>query len=73
MVPISVMFPNLPIAVHRKRDIARKQFEAIFTKVIQARKASGQKEEDVLQQFIDAKCVFLPARFLVTPLSSILS
>ena len=55
MQPISVMFPYLPIKAHRDRDSARKQLSAIFSKVIQARRASGVKENDVLQTFIDAR------------------
>ncbi|KAJ9518461.1 hypothetical protein QJQ45_018487, partial [Haematococcus lacustris] len=55
MLPVSVMFPYLPIPAHFARDKARKQLRDIFGKVIQARRASGRREEDVLQQFIDAR------------------
>eukprot|EP00891_Asterochloris_glomerata_P008191 jgi/Astpho2/8191/e_gw1.00120.216.1_t len=55
MQPISVIFPHLPIAVHRTRDRARKQVAEIFKKVIETRRATGTKEDDVLQVFIDAK------------------
>lgn len=55
MQPISVVFPYLPIAAHRKRDASRKELSSIFTKVIAARKASGKSEPDVLQSFIDAR------------------
>ncbi|PNH01769.1 Obtusifoliol 14-alpha demethylase [Tetrabaena socialis] len=55
MVPLSVFFPNAPIAVHKKRDRCRKELADIFAKVIRARRASGRREEDVLQQFVDAK------------------
>jgi len=34
---------------------AREEMRAIFQKVVTARRASGRREEDVLQQFIDAK------------------
>jgi hypothetical protein len=34
---------------------AREELRNIFAKVIRERRASGVKEEDVLQQFIDAK------------------
>eukprot|EP00775_Hariotina_reticulata_P006190 gene6190-6426_t len=54
MRPISVFFPYLPTAYHKKRDIARVKLGQIFAKVIQARRASSIKEEDVLQQFCDA-------------------
>ena len=55
MQPISVIFPYLPIAAHRRRDASRLELSRIFTKVIRARKASGVKEPDVLQSFIDAR------------------
>ena len=55
MVPLSVFFPYAPIEEHRKRDKARKELAAIFDKVIQARRASGAVEPDVLQTFIDAR------------------
>jgi sterol 14-demethylase len=55
MRPISVFFPYLPTAYHRKRDEARVKLGQIFAKVIQARRASSVKEEDVLQQFCDAR------------------
>jgi hypothetical protein len=31
------------------------ELKAIFAKIIRARRAAGVKEEDLLQQFIDAK------------------
>ena len=55
MLPISVFLPYLPIPAHRKRDKARAELSAIFGTVIRARRASGRREEDVLQQFIDAR------------------
>jgi sterol 14-demethylase len=55
MQPISVIFPYLPIAAHRKRDSSRAELAKIFTKIIRARKASGKPEPDVLQAFIDAR------------------
>ncbi|GBF88206.1 sterol 14 desaturase [Raphidocelis subcapitata] len=55
MRPISVFFPYLPTAFHKKRDEARVKMGQIFAKVIQARRASPVKEEDVLQQFCDAR------------------
>ncbi|KAL2613404.1 hypothetical protein R1flu_025096 [Riccia fluitans] len=55
MVPISVLFPYLPIAVHRKRDAARKRLEEIFGGIIEKRKKSGIEENDMLQSFIDSK------------------
>lgn len=55
MQPISLIFPHLPIAAHRRRDASRKELSGIFTKVIRARVASGVKGADVLQCFIDAQ------------------
>lgn len=55
MQPVSVVFPYLPIAAHRRRDAARKELSAVFAKVIAARRASGRSEPDVLQSFIDAR------------------
>ncbi|KAG1666372.1 hypothetical protein FOA52_007910 [Chlamydomonas sp. UWO 241] len=55
MIPISTLLPYLPIPVHNTRDRAREEMRRIFQKVVTARRASGVKEEDVLQQFIDAR------------------
>jgi len=55
MLPISVVFPYLPIAAHRKRDWARAELSKIFSKIINNRRDSGQSEPDVLQAFIDAR------------------
>ncbi|KXZ44315.1 hypothetical protein GPECTOR_69g408 [Gonium pectorale] len=55
MVPLSVFFPYAPIPAHWKRDRCRKQLSEIFAKVIRQRRASNTREEDVLQQFCDAK------------------
>ena len=53
MVPISVVNPYLPIEPHRKRDVAREKMKKLFDQVIQKRKASGAKENDMLQTLID--------------------
>lgn len=55
MVPISVIMPYLPIAAHRKRDESRRRLKNVFDSVIQKRRASGIKETDMLQHFIDSK------------------
>eukprot|EP00249_Psilotum_nudum_P016916 c26052_g1_i1 orf=549-2048(+) len=55
MLPISVLFPYLPIPAHRRRDRARKQLAEVFSKIIQNRKSSGKVETDMLQVFIDSK------------------
>lgn len=54
MRPISVLFPYLPTAFHRKRDKARAELQRLFSKVIERRRASGEKSNDVLQTFIDS-------------------
>lgn len=54
MRPISVIFPYLPTSYHRRRDDARLRLAEIFGKVIAARRASGVREEDMLQVLIDA-------------------
>jgi cytochrome P450 len=61
MQPISVVFPYLPIAAHRKRDQSRAELAKIFTKIIRARKDSGKSEPDVLQ----ARAPRCAARLLV--------
>ncbi|PIA50865.1 hypothetical protein AQUCO_01200266v1 [Aquilegia coerulea] len=55
MLPISVLFPYLPIPAHRCRDRARKKLHKIFGKIISSRKATDKKENDMLQSLIDAK------------------
>jgi cytochrome P450 len=40
---------------HPRACRARQQLRDIFAKIIQARRASGRREEDVLQQFIDGR------------------
>lgn len=55
MQPISVIAPYLPIKLHRERDVARKEIGKIFAKIIEQRRASGVKERDVLQTFIDGQ------------------
>lgn len=55
LLPITVLLPNLPIPAHLKRDRARERLAGLFEKVVNSRRASGKKEVDVLQQFIDAR------------------
>ncbi|GAB2270464.1 hypothetical protein Dimus_005360 [Dionaea muscipula] len=55
MLPISVIFPYLPIPAHRRRDKARKRLAEIFSNIISSRKSSGKSEGDMLQCFIDSK------------------
>lgn len=55
MLPISVMFPYLPIPAHKRRDRARKEIAEIFARVIKERKASGKSKPDMLQAFMDSK------------------
>jgi sterol 14alpha-demethylase len=55
MQPISVVAPYLPTKVHRQRDLARKEIGRIFASIIAKRRASGLKENDILQTFIDGR------------------
>ncbi|KAJ8574269.1 hypothetical protein K7X08_026074 [Anisodus acutangulus] len=55
MLPISVIFPYLPIPAHRRRDNARKKLAQIFANIINSRKRTGKAENDMLQCFIDSK------------------
>ncbi|KAB5564766.1 hypothetical protein DKX38_004820 [Salix brachista] len=55
MLPISVLFPYLPIPAHRRRDQARKKLAGIFSNIINSRKLAGKSENDMLQCFIDSK------------------
>ncbi|KAL9268616.1 Sterol 14-demethylase-like protein [Drosera capensis] len=55
MLPISVIFPYLPIPAHRRRDKARKRLSEIFAQIITSRKSAGNSENDMLQCFIDSK------------------
>lgn len=55
MLPISVIFPYLPIPAHRRRDQARKKLAEIFATIIASRKQTGTKANDLLQCFIDSK------------------
>lgn len=55
MLPISVLFPYLPIPAHRRRDLARKKLSKIFADIIASRKCAGKSENDMLQSFIDSK------------------
>ncbi|PIM97932.1 Cytochrome P450 [Handroanthus impetiginosus] len=55
MLPISVIFPYLPIPAHRRRDQARKKLAEIFANIIASRKQTGMTQNDLLQCFIDSK------------------
>ncbi|CAA7037780.1 unnamed protein product [Microthlaspi erraticum] len=55
MLPISVLFPYLPLPAHRRRDQARAKLAEIFSKIIGSRKCSGKSENDMLQCFIESK------------------
>lgn len=54
MLPISVLFPYLPIPAHRRRDRARKRLAEIFANIIASRRSSGKSDNDMLQCFIDS-------------------
>ncbi|KAK8627263.1 hypothetical protein V6N13_134880 [Hibiscus sabdariffa] len=51
MLPISVIFPYLPLPAHR----AQKKLAEIFAIIISYRKRAGKSENDMLQCFIESK------------------
>lgn len=56
ITPLSFFLPYIPIPAHMKRDRARKEMVALFSKVISARREDpeGNKDNtDLLQVFID--------------------
>lgn len=56
ITPLSFFFPYAPIPAHYARDKARKEMVEIFSKVIAARRNSGEdssERTDILQIFID--------------------
>ncbi|XP_022737972.1 sterol 14-demethylase-like [Durio zibethinus] len=55
MLPISVIFPYLPIPAHHRRDRARRKLAEIFANIIASRKSAGKSENDMLQYFIESK------------------
>jgi sterol 14-demethylase len=58
LTPLSVIAPYLPTPAHRARDVAHREMIALFSKVINARRASGKAPEgsiDMLQKLIDAE------------------
>jgi sterol 14alpha-demethylase len=58
VTPLSFFFPTAPTASHAKRDRARAEMVKIFSKVIEARRASNAdstSHTDILQLFIEMK------------------
>ena len=58
LTPLSVIAPYLPTPAHRARDSAHSEMVALFSKVINARRAAGKAPEgsvDMLQKLIDAE------------------
>jgi len=55
MVHLGVFWPYAPIPAHKTRDKARENIAKLFRRVIQARRASGVKHNDMLQLFMDSK------------------
>ncbi|XP_044973638.1 obtusifoliol 14-alpha demethylase-like [Hordeum vulgare subsp. vulgare] len=53
----TLFFPNIPIPANRRRDKARAKLGEIFHEIVRSRRISGQVEDDVLQKFIDSKCM----------------
>ena len=58
VTPLTVFWPNAPTRAHAKRDAARKEMVALFSKVIQARRDNpgvGGDGTDILNIFMDMK------------------
>ncbi|KAF3331292.1 sterol 14-demethylase [Carex littledalei] len=54
VLPISFLFPYLPIPAHNRRDRARGKLNHIFSNIINSRKSSLQSEEDLLQTLMES-------------------
>ncbi|CAO3582293.1 unnamed protein product [Absidia cylindrospora] len=53
--PINFIFPNLPLPSYRRRDVAREKMAALYSSIIQRRKAEGdESNSDLLQALMDA-------------------
>lgn len=52
---LTFFWPNAPTERHRKRDEARAKIASIFGKVIENRRATGEKHDDFLQVLVDAE------------------
>lgn len=52
---LSFFWPTAPTERHRKRDAARAKIAKIFGKVIENRRATGEKHDDFLQVLCDAE------------------
>lgn len=56
LTTLSVFFPYIPIPQHRRRDKARDEIIALFSKVMKERKQHPEEtHDDVLQVFMDAE------------------
>uniref|UniRef100_A0A803MDJ7 Cytochrome P450 n=1 Tax=Chenopodium quinoa TaxID=63459 RepID=A0A803MDJ7_CHEQI len=55
MVPLTTLFPYLPIPPHNRRDKARKKLDEVFSNIIASRKSSKKIKDDMLQCLIDSK------------------
>jgi len=56
--PIAFFFPNLPLPAHLKRDKARVEVQALFSKIIKQRKQNvdpNNKPEDMLQILMESE------------------
>ncbi|SAM06979.1 hypothetical protein [Absidia glauca] len=53
--PINFIFPNLPLPSYRRRDTAREKMAALYSSIIQRRKADNDNSNsDLLQALMDA-------------------
>jgi sterol 14-demethylase len=54
LVPIAFLYPNLPLAVFRRRDRARVRMVEMITEIIEHRKSKNIEGQDLLQTLMDA-------------------
>lgn len=62
--PLSFFFPYAPIPAHKQRDRARRELSEILTPIIRARRASGERKEDILDTFIHATYKDTPDEYI---------
>ncbi len=52
---VGFFFPNLPIRAHRSRDRARREIAALFGKIIEKRRKTGEIPEDFMTLLMNAR------------------
>ncbi|XP_048497200.1 obtusifoliol 14-alpha demethylase-like [Beta vulgaris subsp. vulgaris] len=54
-IPITMIFPYLPVPIHRRRDKARKKLGDLLSNIMKSRKSFGRFENDMLQTLLECK------------------